>query len=66
MNRHNSEPVRAFELITKLSAGISVVEDYTQQNQWDYVQKNPEWAALDKPQIDNFDPSFEKDYNDHI
>ena len=36
----------------QLSSGSPVVEDYKQQNQWDYTQQNP--------QIDYLDPNFEK------
>ena len=65
MNIHNSEPVRAFALIPTLrarpmyylSSGSIVVEDYTQQNQWDYARQNRDWAALEHPQIG---PTFEK------
>ena len=40
--------------------GSLVVEDYTQQNQWDYTQQNHVWAALETPQIDTLDENFEK------
>ena len=44
----------------QLSSGILGVEDYTQQNRWDYTKKNCDWAALEKPQIYILDPNFEK------
>ena len=55
MNCHIIEIVRAFDLIPtlrtrpkyQLSSGSLVVEDYTQQNQWDYTQQNRDWAALE-------------------
>ena len=55
MNCHTIETVRAFDLILmlrnrpkyQLSSGSLVVEDYTQQNRWDYIQQNPDWAALE-------------------
>ena len=31
----------------QLSTGSLVVEDYTQQNQWDYTLQNCDWAALE-------------------
>ena len=63
-----SKTVRVFDLIPtlrarpkyQLSSGSLVVEDYTQQNQWDYTQQNCDWAALENPQIDTLDPHFEK------
>ena len=36
------------------------MEDYTQQNQWDYAQQNADWAALENPKVDTFDLNFEK------
>ena len=50
-----SETVRDFDLIPmlrarpkyQLSYDSPVVEDYTQQNQWDYVQQNYDWTALE-------------------
>ena len=44
----------------QLSSGSLGVEDYTQQNQWDYMQQNCDWTALENPQIDTLDPFFEK------
>ena len=66
MNHHNSEPVRAFDLVptlrakTKYQLSFVVVEDYTQQNRWDYAQQNRDWAALENPQMDTLAPNFEK------
>ena len=68
LNCHIIETVRAFglnptlraRLKYQLSSGILVVEDYTQQNWWDYTQQNRDWAALENPQIDTLDPNFEK------
>ena len=47
LNCHNSEPVRAFDLITMLRArpknqllsGSLVLEDHLPQNWWDYASK---------------------------
>ena len=55
LNCHNSETVRAFDLFPtlragpqyQLSSGSLVVEDYTQQNRWDYTQQNRDWTALE-------------------
>ena len=68
MNCHNSEPIIAFDLIPtlraqpkhQLSSGSLVVEDYTQQNRWDYAKQNRDWAVLESPQVDTLDPHFEK------
>ena len=68
MKCHNSGPVKAFDLNLKLrawlkyqlSSGTFDVEDYTQQNLWDYAQQNCGWAALENPQIDTLEPNFEK------
>ena len=54
LNCHISKTVRDFDLIPtlrarpkyQLSSGSLSVEDYTQQNQWDYTQQNHDWAAL--------------------
>ena len=37
-----------------------IVEDYPQQNRWDYPQQNQERAALGNLQIDTLDPNFYK------
>ena len=55
LNCHNSITVRAFCLIPtlrarpeyQLSYASLVVEDYPQQNRWDYPQQNQDWAALE-------------------
>ena len=55
LNCHFTKTVRAFDLIPtlrarpkyQLSSGSLVVEDYTQQNRWDYTQQNRDWAALE-------------------
>ena len=55
LNCHNYKTVRAVELIPTLRArpqyqvsyGSLVVEDYTQQNRWDYTQQNCDWAAIE-------------------
>ena len=44
----------------QLSSGSLALEDYMQQNLWDYTQQNSDWAALENPQIDTLDPYFEK------
>ena len=31
----------------QLSSGSLVLEDYKQQNRWDYTQQNRDWAALE-------------------
>ena len=36
------------------------MDDYTQQNQWDYTQQNRDWTALEIPQIETLHPNFEK------
>ena len=54
LNCHISKTVRDFDLIPtlrarpkyQLSSGSLFVEDYTQQNRWDYTQQNHDWAAL--------------------
>ena len=55
LNCHIGETVRDFDLTPtlrarpkyQLSSGSLVVEDYTQQNRWDYTQKNHDCAALE-------------------
>ena len=67
MNCNDSEPDIAFDLIPtlkarpqyQLSSGSLVVEDYRQQNRWEYAQQNRDWAALENPQIDNLDLNLE-------
>ena len=44
----------------QLSSASLVVDDYMQQNCWDYAQQNHDWASLENPQINTLDPHFEK------
>ena len=68
MTCYISITVRAFDLIPtlrarpqyQLSSGSLVLEDYPQQNRWDYPQQNQERAALGNLQIDTLDPNFDK------
>ena len=44
----------------QLLSGSVVVEDYRQKNQWDYMQQNNDWAALENHQLNTLEPNFEK------
>ena len=66
------ELIRDFDLIPRLiaklqyqlSSGSLFVEDYTQQNWWDYTQQNCDWVPLENPQIDTLYSKAWENYND--
>ena len=62
-NCHISKTVTDFDLIPtlrarpnyQLSSCSLVVEDYTQQNRWDYTQLTRDWAALESSKSNLWD-----------